>query len=89
MPDDGSLTLGDVAAKADALAIACSHCGTARQYILATLIEKHSSAYTVPMLLHELSRDCHKRKFVRHYDQCGVHCPELSGLFLVQRLAEF
>jgi hypothetical protein len=65
--------------------VAFSRCERTRDYALAMLIEKHSNACTVPMLLHELSRECLKRKFFSHYGRCGVHCPELSDLSLAQR----
>src|ERR1700722_14381512 len=34
------------------------------------------------MLLRKLAADCPKRKSLSAYDLCGVHCPELSALFL-------
>jgi hypothetical protein len=83
----GSLTLRDVAAKTDALMVTCNRCERAMRYPLPTLIEHHGPDYTVPMLLHELSHECVRGASVSAYDLCGVHCPELSGLFLAQRQA--
>jgi len=63
MPSSGSLTLGDVAAKTDVLAVACTRCDRTGRYPLAALIEKHVPAYTIPTLLHERLRQA-------GFDQC-------------------
>jgi hypothetical protein len=81
----GSITLSDVAKHTDVLAVACSRCDRAGRYRLDTLIERHGSAFGVPMLLRLLSQDCPKRKSITVYDICGIHCPELPTFFGVPR----
>jgi hypothetical protein len=82
MPIRGSLTLFDVAAKTDVLAVACSRCDRAGRYPLTRLIERLGGNFTVPDLLRELSPDCPKRGSVSQYDLCGIYCTELAALFM-------
>ena len=46
------------------------------------LIALHGADFGVPALLRKLSNDCLKRQSVSSYDLCGVHCRELSALFM-------
>jgi hypothetical protein len=78
----GSITLGEVAERTAALAVACSRCDRAGRYRLETLIARHGADFGVPGLLSVLSADCPKRASVSAYDLCGIHCPELPTLFL-------
>ena len=78
----GSITLADVAARTDVLVVACTRCERAGKYRLDTLIINHGRRFGIPALLRTLSADCPKRLSVSAYDLCGVHCPELSALFL-------
>jgi hypothetical protein len=78
----GSITLGDVAARARVLGIACTGCERKGHYGIDTLISRYGGRCGVPTLLLDLSADCPKRKSVSAYDLCGIHCPELSTLFL-------
>ena len=81
----GSITLAQVAERTAVLAVACSRCDRAGQYSLTTLIERYGAREPIPLLLQILSSDCPKRQQSIHaYDLCGMHCPELSGLFRVQ-----
>jgi hypothetical protein len=49
MPICGSLTLSDVAAKTDALAVAwCSRCDRAGRYPVSKRIERRGGDFTVP-----------------------------------------
>jgi hypothetical protein len=77
----GAMTLADVAARTDTLAIACSRCDRAGQYPLAALTERYRPWFTVPGLLRTLSSDCPRRQSLSTYDLCGVHCPGLAALF--------
>jgi hypothetical protein len=45
MPSGGSLTLADVAARTETLAVACSRCDRAGRYRLDRLIERHGAAF--------------------------------------------
>jgi hypothetical protein len=68
----GSITLADVAAKADVLDVACSQCERTGRYEVATLIERHGWLFTVPELLREVSIDCVRRASVSQHDLCGA-----------------
>jgi hypothetical protein len=81
----GSITLEQVAARTAALAVACSRCDRAGRYNLGALIAGHGPKFGIPALLRLLSADCPKRNSTNAYDLCGVHCPELSTLFLLNR----
>jgi hypothetical protein len=77
----GSITLEQVAQHTAVLVVGCSRCDRAGRYRLDTLIGRHGPEFGIPALLRLLSEDCPKRKSVNMYDRCGVHCPELSGIF--------
>jgi hypothetical protein len=47
-----------------------------------TLIDRYGLGFGVPALLRLLSADCPKRRSLSASDLCGVHCPELSALFM-------
>jgi hypothetical protein len=79
----GSITLADVAARTDTLAIACTRCDRAGKYPIANLIAWYGPKFGVPELLRLLSADCPKRVSVSAYNLCGAHCPDLPGLFRV------
>ena len=48
-------------------------------------MERHGASFSIPMLLRTLSADCPKRQSQSAYDLCGIHCPELSKLFMFRR----
>jgi hypothetical protein len=79
---EGAITLGDFAAKTPTLNIACTRCERGGRVRLGPLIALHGSRCGIPTLLRLLSEDCEKRQLVSAYDLCGVHCPDLPGLFL-------
>ena len=81
----GALTLAQVAEHTEVLAVACTRCERAGRYSVATLIARYGYGLAVPDLLRRLSDDCTKRASISAYDLCGVHYPELLGLFAVQR----
>jgi hypothetical protein len=80
----GSITLADVEERTDWLAVACTRCDRAGRYSLDTLIINHGRHLGIPALLRTLSADCPKRQSVSVYDLCGIHCPEMSKLFLAK-----
>lgn len=77
----GAITLADVAARTDVLAIACTQCDRAGRYRVDTLIERYAPGFGIPGLLRALSADCPTRASTNTYDLCGLHCPDLPGLF--------
>lgn len=88
MPIRGSLTLSDVAARTDSLAVACSRCDRAGRYPMAKLLDQRGRDFSIPDLLRDLSRDCPKRETLSQYNLCGVHCPELPALFRPKLMAK-
>jgi hypothetical protein len=78
----GTISLADVAAKTETLAVTCSRCERAGRYPIRTLIARHGPDFGIPALLSRLSADCPKRASVSAYDVCGVRCPELPAFFL-------
>lgn len=78
----GSITLGDVAARTQVLAVGCNRCDRAGRYPVAKLIETYGAVLPVPLLLRTLSADCPKREAASLYDICGIHCPGPPALFL-------
>jgi hypothetical protein len=78
----GAIILADVSARTDVLVVARTRCERAGRYRLDTLIARHGPACGIPALLRQLSGDCPKCLLVSAYDLCGIHCPELSTLFL-------
>jgi hypothetical protein len=66
------------------LGIACSWCERGGRYRLETLIARHGPNFSIPLLLELLSADCAKRESLSAYDLCGIHAPELSGLFMAR-----
>jgi hypothetical protein len=81
----GAITLGQVAARTSVLTVSCTRCEQAGRYAVATLIKRYGAEFELPELLLRLSEDCTKRALLSVYDLCGVHCPDLSALFAVQR----
>jgi hypothetical protein len=80
----GALTLADVAARTPTLVVACTRCDRAGRYSLDTLIKRYNRRLGVPELLAKLSADCPQRLSVSASDLCGIHCPEMSKLFLAK-----
>ncbi len=81
----GSILLRDIARRTAVLVVACSRCDRAGRYSLQSLIARHGASFSIPLLLRVLSADCPKRDALSAYDLCGIHCPELSSLFLVPK----
>lgn len=82
MPLGGSLTLLELANRTAELRISCGRCARAGRYRLTSLIAQYGPDHAVPNLLSMLSHDCPRRASGSAYDVCGVHCPDLSELFL-------
>jgi hypothetical protein len=83
-PPSGSITLDQVVARTDVLTVACTRCERAGRYPVTVLIARHGLYCDVPEMLRRLSADCPKRASISTYDICGIHCPDLSYLFLAR-----
>ena len=71
----GVVTLGEVAAKAERVEIACRRCD--RRGVLRTerLVSEHGPDMPIPALLRLLAADCPRMKADKMHDVCGVHIP--------------
>jgi hypothetical protein len=69
-----SLTLSDVAAETDVLAVACTRCDRAGRHSLEPLIKRYGAQFSVPNLLRLLSVGCPMRESVSPYALCGIYC---------------
>ena len=76
----GVITLGEVAAKAGRIEIACRRCN--RRGVLRTdrLAREHGVAMPIPALLRLIAVDCPRMQADKFHDVCGVHLPELGRL---------
>lgn len=80
-----TLSLGDVAARTEALEVACSRCDRRGRYPVVNLIRRYGAAIDLPSLLRLLSADCPEHGTVGQYARCGAHYPGLPALFGVAR----
>jgi hypothetical protein len=77
LSSSGTITLADIAARTDTLAIACTKCDRAGRYPVATLIKRYVPELSIPDLLRILSAGCPMRESVSPDASCGAYCPEL------------
>jgi hypothetical protein len=76
------ITLAEIADRTAVLSVACNRCDRAGHYSLPALIAEHGAECGIPTLLGLLSAECLNRAALSVYESCGVHCPELSALFM-------
>lgn len=72
----GAVALGDVAAKASHLEIACSRCKRHGRYQLARLVERLGADFAMTDLGDELT-NCPRRNVQNHNERCDVYFPTL------------
>lgn len=75
----GSVALGDVAAKATHIDIACSRCERRGRYHLARLVERLGPDFPMTDLGAELA-DCPNRAAPSHGQRCDVYFPDLVAI---------
>ena len=78
----GSILLGAVAERTEAIEVTCRTCP--RRGLLSTdkLLAEHGKAMPMPALLRLRAGDCPKIASTHQYDRCDVHCQTLSALFV-------
>jgi hypothetical protein len=76
---NGSITLGEVAARASHLDVACSRCERRGRYQLARLLEALGADFQMTNLGVELA-DCPRRNAAIHNERCDVYFPGLTSL---------
>ena len=76
----GVVTLGEVAAKAGRVEIACRRCD--RRGVLRTdrLVAEYGDGIPIPAMLRLIAADCPRMRVDKMHDVCGVHMPVLSML---------
>jgi hypothetical protein len=79
---DGSILLGQVAAKTDEIEIACKACPRRGRLRTERLVLDHGPAMPMPTLLRLLAGDCPRLASTTMADYCDVHSPTLSTLFM-------
>jgi hypothetical protein len=77
----GLITLGEVAARTNELAIACSKCDRTGRYRLEPLIQRYGRQFAISDLLRTLSVGCPMWESVDPCALCGINCPDLARLF--------
>jgi hypothetical protein len=79
----GSVALGDVAARATHLDVACSRCERRGRYQLARLVQSYGRDFSMTDLGAELA-DCPRRNAPAH-ERCDVFFPGLPALMSSER----
>lgn len=76
---NGSIDLGDVAARASHIDVACSRCERKGRYQLARLVDALGADFPMTNLGAELA-NCPHRKDATHNKRCDVYFPGLRKL---------
>lgn len=76
MKRPGSLSLGDVAARATHLHVACTRCERHGRYNLQRLVATHGADFAMTDLGTKLA-DCTRRNLTSHGERCDVYFPGL------------
>jgi hypothetical protein len=78
------VTLGEIAAHASMLDVACSRCERRGRYRLDTLIARHGANAGVRVIVPEVTADCPHRESAALVERCDILFPELRTLFPVR-----
>jgi hypothetical protein len=79
MKRPGATPLGDVAAKATHLEVACTQCERRGRYSLARLVATYGADFPMTELGAELA-DCPRRQSRSHGERCDVYFPGLAAI---------
>jgi hypothetical protein len=79
MAANGSISVGDVAARASHLDVACSRCDRRGRYRLARLVEQFGADFPMTDLGAELA-NCPRRSATAQGERCDVHFPGLIAI---------
>jgi hypothetical protein len=77
----GVIRLGDVAARAAVLTIACRACPRHGRVRTARLLGQHGADAGMPDVLRSIAGSCPRLAAMEIRDRCDVHCPTLAALF--------
>jgi hypothetical protein len=78
----GCLTLNDITGRVTTLAVSCNRCDRRGRLRVDRLLAEHGPALPLPELRRIVAADCAKMQAGHVHAVCGVHFPELPGLFL-------
>ena len=81
MSPRGSITLGELRGRLTMLEIACKRCERRGLLRLDRLLQEHGAGIGLPVLGQILAADCPYAAATSIHDPCGVHFPQLPGLF--------
>lgn len=81
----GAVTLGAVARRTAMLVVACGRCPRRGRLRIDRLLTEHGPLMSMPALRYVIAADCPRIAASQPYDQCGIHYPQLAGMFLTTR----
>lgn len=76
-----TISLADVAARTEVLAVACNRCERRGRLSVARLVNQHGGTMPMRALLRFLTQDCCRHGAIGVNDHCGACFPELPTLF--------
>jgi len=79
MGKNGSILLGELAARASHIGIECSRCDRKGRYRIAKLVARLGEHFPMTDLGAELA-DCPRRSATAHHEQCDVFFPKLPQI---------
>lgn len=79
MGKNGSVLLGELAARATHIDIECSRCGRKGRYRVANLVARLGEDFPMTDLGAELA-DCPRRAAATHHERCDVLFPNLPRI---------
>ncbi len=82
MGKNGSVILGEVAARASHIEIACSRCERKGRYRVAKLVARLGADFSITDLGAELA-DCPRRSAAVNHERCDVYFPRLPNIMSV------
>jgi hypothetical protein len=76
------IKLGQVAARLAMLEVACNRCDRRGRLRTDRLLAEHGAGLSMPKLRLIIAADCPRMQADKMHDVCGVHFPQLPGLFV-------
>jgi hypothetical protein len=82
MTSPSDIKLGQVAARLAMLEVACDRCDRRGRLRTDRLLAEHGPGLSMPKLRLIIAADCPRMQADKMHDVCGVHFPQLPGLFV-------
>lgn len=80
-----ALTIADIGAHANELAVACTRCDLAKRHRVEKLIQRYGAQLSLSDLLRLLSVGCPMHEAVGAFPPCGIYWREFDGSSSEQR----